>query len=214
MAYIYTITNKINGKQYVGKTDYKNPENRFKEHLKDRLRFRSRPLYRAMNKYGVENFCFEILEETLFPVEREIFWIEELQSYGRKGYNATKGGEGVVKTNHSQIVEDYLLNPNAAEIARLHNCDRSTVVRILRDNDIELLDSGSVLKSKLSKKVDMLSLEGELLRSFPSQIEAGRYLITNNLTGLKAATAASSKIGLVCRGKRVTFANFKWRYGD
>lgn len=33
MAYIYVITNKINGKQYVGQTTY-SIEQRFKEHKK------------------------------------------------------------------------------------------------------------------------------------------------------------------------------------
>ena len=34
MAYIYVITNQLNGKQYVGKT-LKNPTQRFKEHCRD-----------------------------------------------------------------------------------------------------------------------------------------------------------------------------------
>ena len=34
MAYIYVITNDINGKQYVGKTN-NNIEERFREHVRD-----------------------------------------------------------------------------------------------------------------------------------------------------------------------------------
>lgn len=49
MAFIYKITNKINGKIYIGKT-LKTIEGRWKEHLKDykRPRFEKRPLYSAM----------------------------------------------------------------------------------------------------------------------------------------------------------------------
>lgn len=51
-------------------------------------------LYKAMNKYGIDNFIFSILEEC--PVEkldeREIFWISQLNSY-LKGYNMTRGGQ-------------------------------------------------------------------------------------------------------------------------
>lgn len=47
-----------------------------------------------MNKYGIENFIVEELEyvedENLLS-GREVFWIKELETYGSKGYNATKG---------------------------------------------------------------------------------------------------------------------------
>ena len=59
-GYIYLIENKINGKKYIGKT-YSSIEKRWKEHIKDRTRF-DRPLYRAMNKYGIENFSIQELE--------------------------------------------------------------------------------------------------------------------------------------------------------
>ena len=37
MAYIYKITNDVNGKIYIGKT-YNSIEKRFKEHCRERLR--------------------------------------------------------------------------------------------------------------------------------------------------------------------------------
>lgn len=64
MACIYVITNKINNKKYVGKTNF-SIEKRFKEHCSDskRREFEKRPLYNAMNKYGIENFEISLLEE-------------------------------------------------------------------------------------------------------------------------------------------------------
>ena len=47
-----------------------------------------------MNKYGIEHFSAEMIEQTDSPEEREQFWIEEYRSYGNKGYNATMGGDG------------------------------------------------------------------------------------------------------------------------
>ena len=35
MGYIYKITNKINNKKYIGKTEYAEPIKRFKEHISD-----------------------------------------------------------------------------------------------------------------------------------------------------------------------------------
>lgn len=49
MAYIYKITNDINDKVYIGKTEFA-IEKRFKEHCQDALKAKSdnRPLYSAM----------------------------------------------------------------------------------------------------------------------------------------------------------------------
>ena len=66
MGYIYKITNDVNGKMYIGKTERENPEDRWKEHLRGykKERFEKRPLYYAMNKYGTEHFHFEVIEKT------------------------------------------------------------------------------------------------------------------------------------------------------
>lgn len=61
MSFIYKITNQINGKSYIGKTNLVSVQERFKEHIYDskRTRMEKRPLYSAMNKYGSENFKIE-----------------------------------------------------------------------------------------------------------------------------------------------------------
>ena len=63
MGYIYCITNLINNKRYIGKTT-NSIEERFKEHCSDfqKERCSKRPLYDAMNKYGIENFKIEEIE--------------------------------------------------------------------------------------------------------------------------------------------------------
>ena len=93
---IYKITNLINNKVYIGKT-LETLETRWKQHKKDSTRFLNRPLYRAMNKYGIENFIIEIIETPMLEVlsERECYWIEYYNSF-HFGYNATKGGDGKI----------------------------------------------------------------------------------------------------------------------
>lgn len=56
-GYIYKITNKVNGKAYVGKTT-DTVQVRWEEHLKDskRKRCANRPLYRAIRKYGTSGY--------------------------------------------------------------------------------------------------------------------------------------------------------------
>jgi group I intron endonuclease len=85
---IYRITNVVNSKFYIGKTS-KTVQERFQRHCNNH-QTQNTYLYRAMRKYGVDNFIVEILEETDSPNEREIYWIETLQPH----YNMTIGGDG------------------------------------------------------------------------------------------------------------------------
>jgi group I intron endonuclease len=85
---IYRITNAVNSKFYIGKTS-KTVQERFQRHCYNHQK-QNTYLYKAMRKYGVENFTIEILEETNSPNEREIYWIKTLQPH----YNMTIGGDG------------------------------------------------------------------------------------------------------------------------
>lgn len=90
---IYVIENKINGNRYVGQT-VMSLNKRWLAHIQESKTFSDHPLYRAINKYGLDNFNIRILEETTEDKlsEREIYWIEYFDSYNN-GYNATTGGE-------------------------------------------------------------------------------------------------------------------------
>lgn len=100
IGYIYKITNNVNGKIYVGKTK-DTINNRYKAHLKQALKNKdlnitSSRLYNAINKYGVENFSVEQIEECPYEIlsEREIYWIDKLNTRDLSiGYNLCKGGE-------------------------------------------------------------------------------------------------------------------------
>ena len=112
MAFIYKITNDINDKVYIGKTEF-SLKKRFKEHcnaMRESRRER-RPLYSAMKKYGTEHFHIELIEETDNPEEREMYWIKQYDSFGN-GYNATLGGDSKKYLDYDKIVELYSKTPN------------------------------------------------------------------------------------------------------
>lgn len=89
---IYLITNTITGKKYIGQTvDLKT---RWREHRRS-AGIENRALYRAMRKYGINVFSFEVIEEC--PVDllnyREMDYILTLRSHvSQHGYNMTWGG--------------------------------------------------------------------------------------------------------------------------
>lgn len=85
---IYKITNIINGKMYIGKHIIKDENDVY---------FGSGYLLKqAINKYGRINFKMEILEDCLEKEmdQREIFWIDKLNSLIPNGYNINIGGTG------------------------------------------------------------------------------------------------------------------------
>lgn len=126
MGYIYKITNKMNGKVYIGQTK-KTIEERFQEHLKKAKIHTNRYLYDAMNKYGYENFIVSQIEKCPDNNldEREIFWIAFYQSNNKLyGYNMTAGGGGGntwINNPHKEETSKKLSQANKGKKHKMSN---------------------------------------------------------------------------------------------
>lgn len=92
---IYRISNKVNGKVYIGQT-LQNPFKRMREHFKDSYTGRSL-LHDDIRLYGITAFIFEVLEDNIpddLLDEKEIYYIKSNNSYHLDGgYNLTRGGQ-------------------------------------------------------------------------------------------------------------------------
>lgn len=105
---IYAITNQVNGKVYIGKSI--SIGRRWKEH-KYELRYNkhcNEYLQNAWNKYGEENFSFEIVEECdehVLPL-KEVEWINTFGTFNRDiGYNLREEEyERIVSEETKQIL--------------------------------------------------------------------------------------------------------------
>ena len=95
---VYKITNKKNGKSYIGKTEY-SLEHRWNRHLssaKNGSKFR---FHSAIRKYGEDCWDLSVIEtyqteDENFINEKESHFIKLFESDTKKGYNATSGGTG------------------------------------------------------------------------------------------------------------------------
>lgn len=203
MSYIYKIYNDINDKIYIGKTNYL-LEKRFQEHIKDsKKNQKNRPLYNAMNKYGIEHFKIEQIEECDEQIvdDREKYWIEFLQTF-KYGYNATLGGEGKAYLDYELIYATYLETNSVKETALIVSCDEKSVSAILDIYGISKEDRIKNMALKKSNIVAMIDKEtNKIIKVFNGTREAGRFL-----------NKTHQHIQEVCQGKRKSAYGYLWKY--
>lgn len=109
---IYSITNIINGKRYIGWTSRPVPETRWKEHIKTK----KSKISRAIKRFGIKNFHFEVLcqckgnktDGLIFLKEMEPYFIQKYNSFN-EGYNSTKGGGGISGIQTGKIYGKMIL---------------------------------------------------------------------------------------------------------
>ena len=206
MAYIYKITNNINQKVYIGQTIMA-PMQRWQKHKSDARLNKPYPLYKAMNKYGINNFSFEILEEVDIEQldEKERYYINLYNSYintnNSNGYNATLGGSD---GNHyfNPCVDDVIKNAQHMTINQLANyfgVGYYTMKNYLNNHDIQAQKGKTSAKS--IAQIDINT--NEVIQIFPSIASASRFFGKN---------PDNSGIKDVLKGKNKTAYGYKWKY--
>lgn len=96
---IYKITNKINGKIYIGQTT-NTLKKRWSQHKSDKKGY-CKLLFFALNKYGENSFSVETLDyaENIEELnDKEKYYIEYLNTLAPNGYNLLTGGNN--RTHH------------------------------------------------------------------------------------------------------------------
>lgn len=97
MGCIYSATNTINGRIYIGKT-IRSMTTRRTWHCNTALRGEGFRFHNALRRYGIEAFEWNILftsdnYEELNATEKR--FISEMQTRSPNGYNLTDGGDGL-----------------------------------------------------------------------------------------------------------------------
>lgn len=121
---IYKFLNPITNKVYIGQSiDIRSRYQAHKSnHLNPNYINYNAYFYKALRKYGFENFNFEIIEECESSLldEREKYWINYYNSYNN-GYNMTKGGDfnpskvpEIVQKRTEKLLNDSNINKKLA----------------------------------------------------------------------------------------------------
>ena len=216
-GYVYLIENKINQKVYVGKT-YLTIQERWKEHIHEANKGTNRPLYKAIRKYGVGSFTIIEIEHTENCEEREKYWIQFYNSYGKNGYNATIGGDGrpTLQFSEQEVIDKYLELKNVSEVAKYFDCTPDSIRVRLRNANVEIKNNiYSDKRSWKAQRVYQFDLQGNYLRSFNSMNEAANWVINNGYS--KGMTKhIVSNISKNIRGieNRKQAYGFSWTYGE
>lgn len=136
---IYRITNKLNGKSYIGQS--KDIMSRWQQHIwhseKHDINF---ILSNALRKYGKDMFIWEILEECPQDElnQREIFYINKYRTYigfdDCDGYNMTLGGDGyrggMIPVDKYDLQGNYICTYSSiSEAARLCNIHKTQITQ-------------------------------------------------------------------------------------
>lgn len=154
---IYKITNLVNNKMYIGQTIH--PDRRWTEHKQKARHGQDKfPIHLAINKYGEENFLFEIIEWTENYNEEEKRLIKELNTLSPNGYNLGKGGE-----NHVMYGED---NPKN----KVKNNNVLLIIQDLKDN--KMTDRDIAMKYGLTDKII-----ADINHGYSHKIEGEKYPI-------------------------------------
>lgn len=190
MAGVYKITNKVNGKVYIGCTSART-DRRFLKHLALSKRInqgiKHSAIHKAINEFGEANFTFEVLFElgksrgvtkeeynTLQNLEKH--YIELYNAYGDGGYNQSRGGEGGVGAVRTTEHRELLRQANIGKKLTMEH--RRKISEGLKKNHGGLSARGlEDIKTKNTYPVMLFSLDtGKILGFFKSTLDLAEYL--------------------------------------
>lgn len=216
---IYKIENLINHKIYIGQSI--EIEQRLQKHktLNDNL-----AVHQAIQKYGKENFSYEIIEVCSKKLlnEREKYWIKYydccLLDGKDKGYNMDRGGSNGSGLAKGKPIERYTLEgvyldtyPSANQAAITLNINVSNIVSCANDKRQQAgpfqwkwADSKKEIFPMKGKEYDHIlqyDLQGHFIKEFNSLDDV-----------INEFHCDKSSICIACKKNNLSSQGFQWKY--
>ena len=229
MGVIYTITNQISGKVYVGQTK-RDVKKRWWEHCNSKKEYCSY-ISNSLEYYGVDKFKFKIIHvcRDYELNEFEKFYIKEYNCMKPNGYNLTEGGENCIPTietrkKQSEAKIGVKRGPQTEEHKKnIGNSNRGKKRTDVTKEKMRIAKLGKPLTPEHAEKIrnnyKYISPEGweRLRKSNEKAVE--QILPDGNIISFESVRKASialnvdgSGISKVCRGKKKSVRGLKFRY--
>lgn len=233
IGYIYSITNEINGKSYIGKTN--DLVRRWKEHCYGHGK--TAILNKAFKKYGLEHFIFEVVAQIPFDSieelndvlnQLEMYYIALYDTFNN-GYNATAGGDGTSFYHHSEetkrkisqgqigkiLSEEHKSKCRIANLGNHHTEEAKEAIRqALLHRDSSIYDRIADKLRGRTRNHDMI-MRGAVKRRKPIL----QYDLQGNF--IKEWEGASciegferANIGACCKGRLRSSQGYIWRFKE
>lgn len=193
---VYKITNKVNGKSYIGASA--NAANRMGQHMRIKVaeRYKHLEFYEDILNYGHQGFSFELLEEC---TKEEMLEKEQYHyDHNNHEYNLVRPCE--VMFQHPEV--------RARGIAKSQDMDHRQWRKKLY-NTAEYQTYFKYCRSDL-KPVSMFKNDSHVM-DFVSLRSAARWL--NENTNFKGKNK-TSKVKAVCDGERPSAYGYIFKYSD
>jgi group I intron endonuclease len=206
MGYIYMITNKIDGKKYIGQTIEKDINERWKNHFKKSSNCRY--LKSALNKYEKGNFQFDIIcicfDSDCDKYENE--YMKKYNTISPNGYNLREAGNN---GPHNQETKTKIANTVSLYYSKLTDEEKGKYKEKYSGSNNYMFGKKHSDESKekmrknikRKKKVNCYNLENELICTFESIMDACRVSGGNH-----------RNISSCCKGITKTCKGFIWKF--
>ena len=201
---IYKITNNTNGKIYIGQT-----VRTLKDRMGEHIRHNRLIIQKAIHKYGIENFSFNVIDKAQNIEElnkKEIKWINFYKCLVPFGYNQCIGGDNTMGFHHREVSKRMMsikkskmyLGKNNPFFGKTHSEEQRA--KWSEERKGRNLDKAREASIKVIQRKVLNVDTGEIFDSIKD-----------------AATKYDLKpthITRVCKGKRKHTGGFEWKYVD
>lgn len=200
MQVIYSISNKITGKRYIGSAvNFRNRKNQHLHHLRAKTHH-SRYLQNAWNRYGEENFIFLILEEVANVndlINREQWYLDNTNCE----YNMCRIAGSSLGIKRSEETKKRVGEAFLGKKLSKEHCDKISQALSGRIFSEEHCRNLAIMNEKNYKPILQYTKDGEFIREWKSITEA-----------IKSFTPFAYSINVNLSGRCKSAKGFIWKY--
>ena len=206
MGIIYKFTNKITNKDYIGQSQQSDTlikkcaleYSRIKEHIWS-ITNSNGILYRAIRKYGLENFSIEILKwcDNSLCDYWEIWYISKYDTLAPNGYNLSEGGRNMgVHQETRQKIREFMISYFNKKGRVLYKCPHCAYKS--RDKDAFNKHRNNLIHQNLDKGLSLeeATTEASRQRGFVLSRSISKYYETHTNWRKGCKTEESEKEAL------------------